>query len=755
MSRKRPINLDDDGPDLVILKESPSKRSAHSGHSPRTLSTTSSTATTNISNATSEIIRKIPIRSASYHTLETVIDLTDKMSSDSPPEVERMTKDQTPFHSPTVVLDDIMILQDKFEKVEPKQQDIAERSNSRQEMGGFEYDFDVDFFEIEDPEFRQQVPELRDLPVWRVEDVYNAEEQVHAFSAGRRAPKDIKLRNPDIQYPLTDCDKVSYNGLELRPQKVVELSAGDFLRIEHIIRNEYTGQITLRGMQMLRANRCHGILENKLNEVCSFMELDDDDRRGSLQQGAVEVSIREVVGIRILQLTNQPFPIHTRYHEHENEQEALQIGRLILRWQYVCKYKSAADRDNNKWSQRILSRLDEEKIAKNLRATATDLRRCWLNKSTSLADSETKNSAGVRDLLQYLKHEHRLPNDLDVVECTGVRNLSITASKERVLRKAGQKLTYGDGFCGAGGSTQGAKMAGLDVRWGFDFSKDPCATWQHNFPGATCYPMHSQEFCSLPVDEKKCLVDILHLSPPCQYFSPAHTRDGKDDEMNTASLYACGAVIEQVRPRIVTLEQTFGICYKRFEYYLNSLIHQFVALGFSVRWAIVYFPTWGLPSRRNRLIVIAACPGEVLPDMPPAIRSLNGENGLKRFATVNEALEKVRTHLRYNRKDPSVDKETKYPNPKPQYDGNESLRRAMTTNGGGNYHPDGTRDFTLREYAVLQGFPANYKFKGKSIKKQIGNAVPPVVAKHLYRHIIKTLDAADKVTPEASDRIEL
>lgn len=69
----------------------------------------------------------------------------------------------------------------------------------------------------------------------------------------------------------------------------------------------------------------------------------------------------------------------------------------------------------------------------------------------------------------------------------------------------------------------------------------------------------------------------------------------------------------------------------------------------------------------------------------------------------------------------------------------------MTTSGGQNYHPSGKRDLTLREYACLQGFPLDHVFSGKHVKKQIGNAVPPCIAKVLFESIRKDLERADGV----------
>jgi DNA (cytosine-5)-methyltransferase 1 len=165
------------------------------------------------------------------------------------------------------------------------------------------------------------------------------------------------------------------------------------------------------------------------------------------------------------------------------------------------------------------------------------------------------------------------------------------------IRPAGQMLTFGDAFCGAGGTTRGAVMAGLKVKWGFDFWEHACTTWKTNFSDAACYCMASEEFVSMAQKSSDdsltgVKVDILHLSPPCQYFSPAHTVDGIDDEMNTASLYAVLEVVKVVKPRVVTLEQTFGILGARCRWYFASLIHMFATLRFSVRWAIVPLSTW-------------------------------------------------------------------------------------------------------------------------------------------------------------------
>jgi DNA (cytosine-5)-methyltransferase 1 len=135
-------------------------------------------------------------------------------------------------------------------------------------------------------------------------------------------------------------------------------------------------------------------------------------------------------------------------------------------------------------------------------------------------------------------------------------------------------------------------------------------------------------------------------------------------------------------------------------------------------------------------------PGEILPKMPKPTHSENGGDGLKPFVTVNETLTKIPPDAANHDPDRLIFAEGRGMRP---WEGNKILPRAMTTSGGQNYHPSGTRDFTLREYACLQGFPLNHVFMGTGIKKQIGNAVPPCVAAVLFKSIKRDLDEADGV----------
>jgi DNA (cytosine-5)-methyltransferase 1 len=77
------------------------------------------------------------------------------------------------------------------------------------------------------------------------------------------------------------------------------------------------------------------------------------------------------------------------------------------------------------------------------------------------------------------------------------------------------------------------------------------------------------------------------------------------------------------------------------------------------------------------------------------------------------------------------------------YDGRQ-LAKTLTCSGGeGNYHPSGLRSFTRREVACLQTFPMDFQFTDKNVRKQVGNAVPPALAKAMYEQIIASLRETD------------
>jgi DNA (cytosine-5)-methyltransferase 1 len=77
----------------------------------------------------------------------------------------------------------------------------------------------------------------------------------------------------------------------------------------------------------------------------------------------------------------------------------------------------------------------------------------------------------------------------------------------------------------------------------------------------------------------------------------------------------------------------------------------------------------------------------------------------------------------------------------------DDFAKCITTGGGQfNHHPSGLRKYSIRELACLQGFPSYHAFNENSITiatKQVGNAVPPTLAKPWFEGIIRSLEETD------------
>lgn len=153
-------------------------------------------------------------------------------------------------------------------------------------------------------------------------------------------------------------------------------------------------------------------------------------------------------------------------------------------------------------------------------------------------------------------------------------------------------------------------MAGLQPTWAFDNDPKTKPTYTANFPDVEHLLVPVHEFATADkharIKSKEHFVDIGHVSPVCDYYSPNKTHRGCDaDEDKEATLFCAPDVVEVARLRICTLEQTFGLI-ERFPLHFNTLIGDLTLKGYSVSWQVVKFQNYGAPQRRRRLIILAA-----------------------------------------------------------------------------------------------------------------------------------------------------
>lgn len=332
---------------------------------------------------------------------------------------------------------------------------------------------------------------------------------------------------------------------------------------------------------------------------------------------------------------------------------------------------------------------------------------------------------------------------MDIIDLEGQDD---AADDSGLTRNTGQKYTVFDACSGAGGVSRGAQMAGYKISYGVDKAPEVWDTYAANFPDTELFRMSLDEMIS-SYDGRHMRADVLHFSPPCQYFSPAHTWASPHDDENIFALFSGNQLLKKVRPRIVTVEQTFGLTHERHGEYFHLFLADFTQHGYSISWKVVRLYTWGAAQGRKRLIMIAAAPGEKLPSFPAATHSTDSAAGLLPLNTIGNALRGLRPGDNLH----DVANARRFDPPRARLDTN-CLAGTITTGGGDIYFPDGTRELTLREWANLQGFPKNHVFHGNktSIRRQIGNAFPPNTVLVLYRHIEQWLLKQDKIQARIS-----
>ncbi|KAL2844719.1 S-adenosyl-L-methionine-dependent methyltransferase [Aspergillus pseudodeflectus] len=504
--------------------------------------------------------------------------------------------------------------------------------------------------------------------------------------------RSVKAKSPDQIVPPTRTRLEDVCSVEL-------LLDNTFLRISSIWR-ESDGQITLGGRRLLKAK----------NHAGTYIP------QGSVWKNElvwVENETSEVA----LDFVKKFIPLHfTNYcHVSNDHEKARRPAHLFCRLKEILNCRSGAT---------SVEYLSYGEADPGYRVEPTILRQLWRGPTAAFGTEKAPQTPIV--VLDDIENEQQP----DLIEGQ---------------RRSG-KYTFGDAFCGAGGVSCGAEAAGLEATWAFDISSHAAQSYRLNFPKADCWT--SDIFNFLTNNEGYLRVDVTHGSPPCQTFSPAHTIESANDDANSACIFSCGNLIRKAKPRVHTMEETSGL-FERHKETFYGVIHDFIEIGYSVRWALLNCMEYGVPQSRKRLIIIAAGPGETLPQMPKPTHGIPG-SGLRDLATINQMISNIPPGTPdHDIEGARIRSAQKH---RPPFDANQQVRTITCGGGENNYHPSGTRCFTNREFACLQTFPLSFRFGPREVRKQIGNAVPPLLAKGIYGEIIRSLQQTDEQEMRESTR---
>jgi DNA (cytosine-5)-methyltransferase 1 len=327
-------------------------------------------------------------------------------------------------------------------------------------------------------------------------------------------------------------------------------------------------------------------------------------------------------------------------------------------------------------------------------------------------------------------------------------------------------------FCGAGGLTHGLNNVGVPVVAGVDVD-EAC---RHPFEANNRSRFLKRDVGSLTPHEIDSLfgdseIRVLAGCAPCQPFSTYSQRYETVGSPQWGLLYQFGQLAKACRPEIVAMENVSSISrHSVFDDFLKTL----QASGYHIFHETVDCSAYGLPQSRRRTVLLASLLGpiELIPRTrknPKTVRQAlsnlpaieAGETHLKDSLHTSSSLsplnmERMKAstpggtwrdwpphlvaacHRKATGKTyPSVYGRMSWDEPSP------TLTTQFYGFGNGRYgHPEQDRAISLREGAILQGFPKSYSFVGKDIPVQfrvlgrlIGNAVPVTLGRLIGRSI--------------------
>lgn len=330
------------------------------------------------------------------------------------------------------------------------------------------------------------------------------------------------------------------------------------------------------------------------------------------------------------------------------------------------------------------------------------------------------------------------------------------------------KISAIDLFCGAGGLSQGLIDAGVAVEAGIDFDADCEYAYSTNIKAKFLH----RDVADVTANELHELWDdgeyrLLAGCAPCQPFSTHRRGADPSEDARWSLLDHFARLVRETNPDFVTMENVPGLArtavFKKFTETLRTA-------GYSVAHRVIYCPDYGLAQSRRRLVLVASNLGEIvlperthlprdyksvrdvigaLPALPPG--GTHPDDPLHKSRTLSDLnLRRIRAskpggtwqdwpeelRAECHKRDSGASFKSVYARMEWDKPAPTITTQAHNYGTGRFGHPVQDRPISLREAAMLQGFPESYRFVPdgaeiyfSTIGRLIGNAVPPIVGR--------------------------
>lgn len=343
-----------------------------------------------------------------------------------------------------------------------------------------------------------------------------------------------------------------------------------------------------------------------------------------------------------------------------------------------------------------------------------------------------------------------------------------------------------DLFCGCGGLSYGFESVGYKIVLGIDNDAKALETFELNHKDAKSFcgditEVHADDIYKISGTNE---IDVIIGGPPCQGMSLSGPR--KFDDPRNKLYLSYIRLVEEIRPQAFVIENVPGLVSLFGGQIKDSILSRFNTLGYKVRYQILCAADYGVPQNRKRVVFVGLrdtlfeypkkCKDVVtcemaLSDLPPLIDSLGSEMQSYELPSKNDyqSLMRKNSSAVYNHIAATHSEKVKniiamvpdggnYKDLPERFRNSRNFHVAWTrfssqkpaptidTGHRHHFHYKYNRVPTVRECARLQSFPDDFVFLGNKTQqfRQVGNAVPPLMAQAIAQKLLKYIDKEEK-----------